>query len=93
MATLLEFNSIVNLLESYRIRIPAIQRNYVHGRDGKREQEIREHFVDSFLELVAGKVKKISLDFVYGCLEDSPGAGAVQKLMIPIDGHKSVKKY
>lgn len=88
MATLLEFNSIVNLLESYRIRIPAIQRNYVHGRDGKREQEIREHFVDSFLELVAGKVKKISLDFVYGCLEDSPGSGAVQKLMIPIDGQQ-----
>lgn len=73
--------TIFKLLEKYSILIPALQRNYVHGRDDAHAKEVREHFVDSIVNSCAKK-QDAHLDLVYGILNEVNG------VVVPIDGQQ-----
>lgn len=51
------------------IVIPRIQRDYAQGRAGKSENRVRERFLDALYSAIQNH-KTITLDFVYGDVED-----------------------
>ena len=51
------------------IIIPRIQRDYAQGRIGKSEERIRQRFLDALYDAIH-KQKSITLDFVYGDVEN-----------------------
>ena len=61
-----------------RIIIPMIQRDYAQGRKGTEIARVRERFLNSLLKAVTEK--PITLDFVYGDLQDG--------IMTPLDGQQ-----
>ncbi len=63
-----------------RIEIPLIQRDYAQGRKGKTVERIRGDFLDAIVAAVQPEGKPISLDFVYGDVEN----GA----FCPLDGQQ-----
>lgn len=71
--------NICALMKEYAILIPALQRNYVHGRDDEHAKEVREHFVDSVLARLQDK-GTMHLDLVYGVEENG--------VLVPIDGQQ-----
>jgi len=73
--------TILDLMEAYAILVPALQRNYVHGREDVHAEEVRTHFVDGVVQC-AKKSKEMHLDIVYGTVEDR------DKILIPIDGQQ-----
>ncbi|MBN2769214.1 MAG: DUF262 domain-containing protein [Spirochaetes bacterium] len=54
-------------LETYKIEIPIIQRDYAQGRIGK--EKLREKFLIDLKEALDNKDKTLELDFVYGSIE------------------------
>ena len=69
-----------DLLNSYDgIEIPFLQRNYVHGANTSRAEEIRRHFLDEFVKVLQDG-KTFNLNFIYG--EERNGK------FIPVDGQQ-----
>ena len=66
-----------NLINSYKISIPIIQRDYAQGRE--EEFEKREKFLNAILKHLNNK-EKLHLDFVYGRVKDNT--------FYPIDGQQ-----
>lgn len=66
-----------NLIDSYKISIPIIQRDYAQGRE--EEFEKREKFLNAILKHIINK-EKLHLDFVYGRVKDNA--------FYPIDGQQ-----
>ena len=66
-----------NLINSYKISIPIIQRDYAQGRE--EEFEKREKFLNAILKHLNND-KKLHLDFVYGRVKDNT--------FYPIDGQQ-----
>lgn len=66
-----------NLINSYKISIPIIQRDYAQGRE--EESEKREKFLNAILKHLNNN-EKLHLDFVYGRVKDNT--------FIPIDGQQ-----
>ena len=66
-----------NLINSYKISIPIIQRDYAQGRE--EESEKREKFLNAILKHLKNN-DKMHLDFVYGRVKDNT--------FIPIDGQQ-----
>lgn len=54
------------LVKTYYVIIPIIQRDYAQGRNSEKIKDIRQAFVTSLLEVTGDKKKSISLDFIYG---------------------------
>ncbi len=71
--------TLFGLLKNYAVLIPALQRNYVHGREDAHAKEVREHFVTSLRCCVGGG--EMNLDVVYGNVHDDV-------ILIPIDGQQ-----
>ena len=69
-----------NLIKEYKIVVPKIQRDYVQGRENKTIEKNREEFVKELIGSLAEN-KPISLNFVYGTIQDS-------NEFIPIDGQQ-----
>lgn len=69
-----------NLINEYKIVVPKIQRDYVQGRENKTIEKNREEFVKELIGSLAVN-KPISLNFVYGTIQDS-------NEFIPIDGQQ-----
>ena len=69
-----------NLINEYKIVVPKIQRDYVQGRENKTIEKNREEFVKELVGSLAEN-KPISLNFVYGTIQDS-------NEFIPIDGQQ-----
>lgn len=69
--------SFWQLLETNKISIPIIQRDYAQGR--KEESEKRERFLESILKHIS-KQEKLHLDFVYGRVKNN--------IFYPIDGQQ-----
>lgn len=69
-----------NLINEYKIVVPKIQRDYVQGRENKTIEKNREEFVKELIGSLAEN-KPISLNFVYGTIQDS-------NEFIPIDGQQ-----
>ena len=63
-----------------RIEIPLIQRDYAQGRPGDAVESIRKNFLDALCTAVMSDGAAISLDFVYGNVEN----GA----LYPLDGQQ-----
>ncbi|WDF69606.1 DUF262 domain-containing protein [Sphingobacterium oryzagri] len=71
--------SFWNLVSDYKIKIPAIQRDYAHGR--KREEKIATNLVqDLFKVLTSDQERKLNLHFIYGRIDDHD--------FIPLDGQQ-----
>lgn len=66
-----------HLLNKQKVEIPIIQRDYAQGRKGK--EHLREKFLGKLIEALK-KDEELSLDFVYGSIED----GSMQ----PLDGQQ-----
>lgn len=62
-----------------RIVIPIIQRDYAQGRSNAAIRRVRESFLNALLGAVTGK--PITLDFIYGDLDD-------KGTLIPLDGQQ-----
>ncbi|MBY5948345.1 DUF262 domain-containing protein [Photobacterium rosenbergii] len=58
-----------HLLDDYSIEVPIIQRDYAQGREGAKEQQIRQSFVQTLHEMVIHTDRSQDLDFVYGSLK------------------------
>ena len=58
-----------NVTQINDIVIPRIQRDYAQGRTGKAENRVREGFLDALYDAIHNQ-KAITLDFVYGDVED-----------------------
>ena len=70
--------SFWSLLESKKIVIPIIQRDYAQGREGK--EFLRERFLCQLFDALKEDAKPLVLDFVYGSVEEDT--------LYPLDGQQ-----
>lgn len=70
--------SFWRLLESKKIVIPIIQRDYAQGREGK--EFLRERFLGQLFDALQEDAKPLVLDFVYGSVEEDT--------FYPLDGQQ-----
>jgi hypothetical protein len=75
--------TLKELLESYKVVIPQIQRDYAQGR--KNELELRKGFISKISEALSQGGEKLNLDFIYGYAEDIKDG---QPLFVPLDGQQ-----
>jgi len=71
------------LLESYKVMVPQIQRDYAQGRES--ESELRKGFVTKIKQTIQENEPKLNLDFIYGYTEK---AGKDEEVFIPLDGQQ-----
>jgi len=71
------------LLESYKVMVPQIQRDYAQGRES--EFELRKGFVTKIKQTIQENEPKLNLDFIYGYTEK---AGKDEEVFIPLDGQQ-----
>lgn len=76
--------TFLELLKDFKILIPIIQRDYAHGRDNARAQEVRTMLVEDLWKTVTESNKGIHLDFVYGKIEKEQNG----QRLIPFDGQQ-----
>ena len=66
--------SFIELVNSSRIQVPILQRDYVQGRSNDEVDEIRENFVSDLVNHISRETDKIlPLDFIYGYLAEEFG--------------------
>ena len=70
--------SFWSLLESKKIVVPIIQRDYAQGRKGK--EFLRERFLGQLFDALQEDAKPLVLDFVYGSVEENT--------LYPLDGQQ-----
>ncbi|NRB39198.1 MAG: DUF262 domain-containing protein [Pseudomonadales bacterium] len=58
------------LLDSYDVEIPIIQRDYAQGRSDAKATQIRQGFVQSLYEMVTNPAVSTDLDFIYGSVKN-----------------------
>ncbi len=73
--------TIKKLLETYRVYIPAIQRDYAFGRTGVQNTSKREKFIGNMVNSLIHN-SPVHLDFVYGLINDNS--------FIPLDGQQRI---
>lgn len=71
------------LLESYKVMVPQIQRDYAQGRES--EFELRKGFITRIKQTIQDNEPKLNLDFIYGYTEK---AGKDEEVFIPLDGQQ-----
>lgn len=71
------------LLETYKVMIPQIQRDYAQGRES--EVELRKGFVNKIKQTLLEDENKLNLDFIYGYTEK---VGATEEVFVPLDGQQ-----
>lgn len=54
------------LLDSYKVEVPVIQRDYAQGRETEKATQIRKNFVSHLFRLVTNLNISDDLDFIYG---------------------------
>ena len=84
-------NNFNDLLITYKVAIPPIQRDYAQGRNSNAINTIRERFLQSVFEaLNVEDGQPLLLDFIYGYIEEDTLAGGNQNLQIfkPLDGQQ-----
>lgn len=69
--------SFYELVQSYKVKVPIIQRDYAQGR--KRNITICENFLKALKDSITND-KTINLDFIYGNVED--------EVFLPLDGQQ-----
>lgn len=76
MTNIIQTANFWELLESYQVEIPIIQRDYVQGRE--ENKKIRQKIISKFKEASEGEATK--LDFIYGNIKDG--------VFYPLDGQQ-----
>lgn len=76
--------TLFDLLENNSILIPALQRNYVHGRQDEHAREVRENFINTLRECYEDG-KEMELGVVYGVRCKEP---AGKNTLVLIDGQQ-----
>lgn len=71
------------LLETYKVMIPQIQRDYAQGRES--ELELRKGFVSKIKQTLSENEEKLNLDFIYGYTEK---VGGNEEVFVPLDGQQ-----
>ncbi|WP_312390060.1 DUF262 domain-containing protein [Chryseobacterium sp.] len=71
------------LLETYKVMIPQIQRDYAQGRES--EFELRKGFVSKIKQTLSENEEKLNLDFIYGYTEK---VGGNEEVFVPLDGQQ-----
>lgn len=77
----------LELLNDFKVLIPIIQRDYAHGRDNARAEDVRTMLVKDLWDAVkqsSTEDKSLHLDFVYGKIEKEQNG----QRLIPFDGQQ-----
>lgn len=74
-----KIDTLLKLLEIYEIRIPIIQRDYVHGRKDGKSNEIRKNLIKDIKTCLEGHTV-MDFNFVYGTV--------AQDIFYPVDGQQ-----
>ena len=72
--------SFWQLINTYNIEIPVIQRDYAQGRDDSKAKSVRKQIVENMTSALIEENGKLKFDFVYGRVSDGT--------LIPIDGQQ-----
>lgn len=82
-------NSLKQLLESHKLVIPPIQRDYAQGRNTGKIPHIRTRFIDAIANTLKNeKSDPLELDFVYGYIEKDKTHGEDNSVFKPLDGQQ-----
>lgn len=84
-------NNFYELLNTYKVTIPPIQRDYAQGRIKANVFNIRERFIESIFKALNDTTDKpLLLDFIYGYVEVDTYAANNQNVEIfkPLDGQQ-----
>ncbi|SDH29947.1 DUF262 domain-containing protein [Winogradskyella thalassocola] len=76
--------SFFELIDTSKIVIPIIQRDYAQGRTNEKVVKIRSKFLDALFVALENPIKPIELDFIYGYNLN----GLSSKSFIPLDGQQ-----
>jgi hypothetical protein len=64
--------NFIDLINTYKIEIPILQRDYVQGRLNDKVNDIRKNFVNDLVEHISTSTDKIlPLDFIYGFTDEA----------------------
>ena len=82
-------NNLANLLKTYKVLIPPIQRDYAQGRKTGKVSHIRERFLSDIINALTTDAEQVlELDFVYGYVEkDAVNTQEVLRFK-PLDGQQ-----
>lgn len=72
-----------NLINSYKIKIPLIQRDYAQGRNDGKTTDIRNLLLEHLEEALEGS-RPVDFDFIYGTVTNENN----HKMLIPLDGQQ-----
>lgn len=72
-------NNFKELLKTYSVKIPIIQRDYAQGRNDGKTEKIREKFLNSIFDALKSG-ENLHLDFVYGSVKNN--------IFTPLDGQQ-----
>lgn len=75
--------TLKDLLISYKVMVPQIQRDYAQGRES--EFELRKGFVTKIKQTIQDNEPELNLDFIYGYTKK---AGKDEDVFIPLDGQQ-----
>ncbi|WP_225034690.1 DUF262 domain-containing protein [Winogradskyella sp. SM1960] len=76
--------SFFELIDTSKIVIPIIQRDYAQGRTNQKVVKIRSKFLDALFVALENPAKPIELDFIYGYNVKNENANS----FIPLDGQQ-----
>ena len=80
--------SFWQLIQTHKIVIPKLQRDYAQGRDSSKIAAIRENILTAICDALQGKTKPLELDFIYGYTNQSKNAEKERKIFYPLDGQQ-----
>ncbi len=80
--------SLVQLLKTYKVEIPIIQRDYAQGRKYGNVPKIRDGFLNKLLEALQPNGELLELDFVYGYILEGQSEVNQKQIFIPLDGQQ-----
>ena len=66
MSAAANFNTLIKLLEAFRIEVPRVQRDYAQGRENEHSTLVRKKLLKDLKEAFSGNVPPLDLGFVYG---------------------------
>lgn len=72
--------TLLELLEEYKVEIPIVQRDYAQGRQDDHTKMVRMNLLKDMKSALKGKTPPLDLNFVYGKVEENA--------FIPLDGQQ-----
>lgn len=73
--------TLIELLKSYSVEIPKIQRDYAQGRNSPKIKKIRHKFLASIYQALERDDSEMNLEFIYGSVDGT-------NTLFPLDGQQ-----